>query len=365
MIRRLPRDAYVVRVLYINEYPDSVPSLKMEFLNAEVDCVYVGSGGKTAPLRAIKPLQKALKNFQPDVVHTHLPDATFSGVIAARLSSVRSIVIHEHNTHQLYSWKLRLALSFVRHLASLTVCFTPVVEEELFGSSQVLTEPPARLSRRSYSIRNGADTSRISAALSERSRMRAELGIGREDVAIVNLARMIDWKGQRQLLEAYQRLSANDPNLYLIFIGTGPLRQELEDIAAQGPHPDHVLFLGARSDVPQILSAGDIACLALVYAPGMTGESIGMAGTEMMAAGMPLIASDYPAARALIAHGSNGMLVTPGNVDELTEALGLLVSDTDLRRKIGEAGKELVERDLSWTNLVFIYEKIYTLLTRP
>ncbi len=85
----------------------------------------------------------------------------------------------------------------------------------------------------------------------------------------------------------------------------------------------------------------------------------------MMGLGLPLIASEYPSARAYGTVEQVVLLVPPGDTSALAKTLIELSSDPEKRLRIGKNSAEFVRKNLDWRSIVPIYEKIYQLLIRP
>jgi phosphatidylinositol alpha-mannosyltransferase len=103
-----------------------------------------------------------------------------------------------------------------------------------------------------------------------------------------------------------------------------------------------------------------LAAKALV-APSLGGESFGMVLTRAFACATPVVASDIPGYRAVMADDT-GLLVPPGDPAALTEAIPALLADEDRRRRFGAAARELAQREYSWDDvarrLLAIYERV-------
>lgn len=362
----LDKTAYCPVVYYLNQYPAGRQNLESSFRLAGIETYYIGRKGKTSILRAIPRLVHRLRLDQPHIIHTHLTDATISGVIAAWLSGVSRIVMHEHQTHMLYSWKIRVALKVLRPFASLTIAYSPTVERELFGSECILREPIATIARRTYTVYNGIHHVSVSNEVRAEIRRakREEMGIPQNAIVITTVGRLIDWKGHRELIHAFAQLTDDISIAHLLVVGEGPLRNELNEMARIYGLSSRVHLLGARLDVSELLIASDIGSLALVYHRGMEAEAVGMAGLEIMAAGIPLVASSYPAAHFLLTDTRTALLVPPGDTNSLAGALRTLITNPALRIRIGKEGQKLVTGSLTWGHLVNIYESIYASLIR-
>jgi glycosyltransferase involved in cell wall biosynthesis len=169
----------------------------------------------------------------------------------------------------------------------------------------------------------------------ERRSVRAELGAGDDDVIIIQASRMEPWKGQRRLLAALGRL---DPKLPWVAVEIGgaqrpaerEYRAELERMAAELGIGQRVRFLGQRSDVPRLLAAADVHCQ-----PNQGPEPFGIVFVEALAAGLPIVTFPMGGPREIVSP-EVGLLVPDDAA--LSDALGRLVQDGALRRRLGAAG---------------------------
>lgn len=361
---RLSRERFSPEVWYLNEYGATRKTLHEKFSLAHVPVSYIGTQGKTSFVRAVAPLYTRLRVHRPDIVHCHLIDATIAGVVAARLAGVKTVVVHEHNTQQLNSWKVRMAYALLRPFMSLTLCYAPTVEDENFGVVRILREPPIKPLHRSYTIYNGVDIERVEQTVTSRNKtnIRVALSIAEEAVVIVSVARLVPWKGQVELLDAFIALAREYENTHLMFVGEGETFRTLQEKVLSAGLSHRVHLLGARLDVYDILFASDISALPYIYTYN-AGESIGISGFESMAFGLPLVASDYPSGRRIITSGENGLLVAPGDRQALVGALRTLLTNPYLRLSIGRKGRETAYQIFDWRKIVPVYEQLYILLT--
>lgn len=127
-----------------------------------------------------------------------------------------------------------------------------------------------------------------------RSRMRAALGLGPRTIAIIHVARLGPAKNHRFDLEIMTRLRAMGAQARLLLCGEGPYRQELSQRAAQAGLEEHISFLGARSDVPDLLQAADVMILPSTF------EGLPYTALEAQAAGLPLLMSQAVSSSARV-----------------------------------------------------------------
>jgi glycosyltransferase involved in cell wall biosynthesis len=169
-----------------------------------------------------------------------------------------------------------------------------------------------------------------------REEARKELGFGPEP-RLLCVGRLARDKGFATAIEALGRL--RDTSARLVLIGSGPELPLLEQSARRAGVLDRVDFLGAkpRSEVADHLAAADIFIF-----PTERDEAAPLVPLEAMAAGLPVIASSVGGGAELIETGKNGLLVPPGAVGALADAIGSLMADDALRHRMGEAARERI-----------------------
>jgi len=149
---------------------------------------------------------------------------------------------------------------------------------------------------------------------------------------IAFVGRLVANKGSEDALEAFAMLGRHDWEL--VFVGDGPMRRRLEQRASELGVGASVKFLGAREDVPDLLSRS-----AIVVRPSLT-EGRSLTILEAMAAGACVVASDIVPNRELIEQGVTGILTPVEDRLRLADALRLLIADPERRSSIGAAARE-------------------------
>ena len=173
--------------------------------------------------------------------------------------------------------------------------------------------------------------------------------IGDRPVRLICVGTLHEVKGQHHLLDACALLVSKGIGFECAFLGDGPDRESLEAKAEVLGLSRHIRFLGSvTSDIVHTeMQAADI--LVAPSAPSKDGrrEGIPVVLMEAMAAGTPCISSRLSGIPELIQDGETGMLTDPGNASQIAEAIGILQSSADLRRKIQSQGLEKIKRDFS------------------
>ena len=176
--------------------------------------------------------------------------------------------------------------------------------------------------------------------------LRRSLGLSEDAQIVLCVARLHPVKLHGVLIRAIGELAGEMEGAHLALVGDGGERQPLQALAAEAA-PGHVHFLGARTDVPALLLQADIFALASRM------EGLPISVLEAMAAQLPVVASRTgglvdlvvdagagSAGETAVRETATGILCEPGSVEGLRTALGVLLHDPDLRRKLGKAGRE-------------------------
>jgi colanic acid/amylovoran biosynthesis glycosyltransferase len=202
-----------------------------------------------------------------------------------------------------------------------------------FGRSQLMRLCAKERWPHIHVVRCGVDLDVYAPALERSERAGA--------VKILFVGRLLHGKGLVLLFEAIAALRRRGLDVTATVVGDGPGRAEARrDVAALGVS-DHVRFLGSigQDDLRAQYVRADIFCL-----PSFA-EGIPVVAMEAMAMELPVVSTRIMGVPELIDDGVNGLLVAPGRVDQLVEALERLVRSPEERRRLGRAGRERIRDD--------------------
>ncbi len=185
-------------------------------------------------------------------------------------------------------------------------------------------------------IANSVDIRRYT-RVKDQSGIRAELGLPPDARIAAVVATFKRQKGHRYLIDAAPAVIARFPNLHILFVGDGELRDELAAQAVERGLGDRIHFLGLRQDVPDLLAAGDCFVLPSLW------EGLPMALIEAMAAGLPVIATAVSGSSEVIVDGESGLLIPPADVAALEQAMIRLLADPALAAALGQAARQRVD----------------------
>jgi glycosyltransferase involved in cell wall biosynthesis len=318
--------------------------LASEIVRAGTPVISLGLRRSKDP-RFVLSLVRILARYRFDLVHSHLALAGLVARIAVQADRSIADIYTEHSARSTYS-----ALARVLNCISLGV-----PEEVVAVSSEVRRSWAAmhcRRSRRAVVVHNGVFVPEEPRNEDTRRRVRAALGIRGDASAIVTVANLLPPKGHGLLLEAFAGVAPAAPP-YLVIVGEGPMRRQLEAKAAALGISDSTMFLGTRRDVPEILQAADVFAL-----PSVT-EGLPIALLEAMARGVPSVATRVGGIPEVIVDDVSGFLVPAGNVSELRARLSQLLASSDLRSRIGQGGRERILARFEVVGMTRQYEEIY------
>jgi colanic acid/amylovoran biosynthesis glycosyltransferase len=161
------------------------------------------------------------------------------------------------------------------------------------------------------------------------------------EIRIVTIARLVREKGLEHAIKAVGILAAKNPGLTIKYevIGEGILLEKLQSLAAEEGLSDTVIFAGGRDQdyIAGRLAESDICLLSSVE------EALSVALMEAQATGLPAVATKVGGVSEAVMDGESGYLVQPGDAEAMAEKLDLLVKDPERRRKMGIAGRKMVE----------------------
>ncbi|HZG04241.1 MAG TPA: glycosyltransferase family 4 protein [Streptomyces sp.] len=185
--------------------------------------------------------------------------------------------------------------------------------------------------------------------------VRARLGLEGRPV-VVCVSRLVPRKGQDTLVRAMPRVLAEVPDAVLLIVGGGPYGKELRRLAAETGVAGAVRFTGAVpwEELPAHYGAGDVFAMPCrTRRGGLDVEGLGIVYLEASATGLPVVAGDSGGAPDAVLDGETGWVVragAPGDeaARETADRIVTLLKDPELRRRMGERGRQWVEERWRW-----------------
>ncbi len=307
--------------------------------------------------RAYRDLVRAIREFAPDVVHTHSAKGGFLGRAAAWNCHVPAVVhtvhgapFHDYQNRlvrKMYVWLERWAAKRCHHMISVADAMTDLlVAAEVAPRDKFTT------------IYSGMDVEPFLNSGQFRTQARHELGFSESDIVFGKIARLFHLKGHTYLIQAAREVIQKMPNCHFLLVGDGVLRGDFERMVREAGIASHFHFVGLvpPEQIPYYLSAMD----CLVH----TSLREGLARTlpQALLSGIPAISYDIDGAREVVIPNQTGVLLAPETVGPLADAIVGLAAEPTLRQQLGRAGRQLCKERfphrLMTNRIRGLYEKL-------
>jgi len=290
-------------------------------------------------------LYKLFKQVKPDVLHMHHITQLIHCYWPAKLANVPRLVVTEHANYSLRTVKKlnRRAKFYTKRADALTVVhggLKDYFEQEMAVPAEMIT-----------TITNGVDT-RIYTPGEASSEFRESIGIPDDVAVLACVGRLVEAKDHHNLLNAVKYMvDEGHTKFRLLIVGDGAYRHQLEAYATEQGINEYVLFLGARSDIVNILHNTDICVLSSKR------EGFPMVLLEAMGCGVPCISTQVGGVFQLI-NESNGCIVPPESSVALAEAMISLYRDKETILKLGAAARETIVNGYEIEDVLNSYKQI-------
>lgn len=270
-------------------------------------------------------LRREIQGWGPDIVHSHLIHADLYGQLTAAAHNVVGVASF-HSSNPFYErFPMTQFARFAYRNTSLVIAISNhvamfVERLQLIDSGKVRVIP------------YGIDVDDWAGSVSGRQG-RASFGM-KHGFAIGVASRLFPKKGHDVVIGALA--DSLPPDWHLYIGGDGPLRGDLQSLAARTLRPGSYSFLGFIEDIAGFMSACDV--MVFPTTSGF-GEGFGLAALEAMAVGVPVVASRLDSLPEVVEDGETGILVDPGDPRALRDALQSLAEDEHRRECMGAAGR--------------------------
>lgn len=235
-------------------------------------------------IEAVKDIKKVIKeNGHYDAVHTHMLFNCGIAMIAAYLSGVKVRVSHAHTTsdnsesivRKVYISVMRI---FIRLFSTDFLACSDGAGRYLFGRN--ITS-----NKRYKLLPNFIDYEKF-IKCEDKSNIRKEFGIKDDDIVVCHIGRFINAKNHEFLINVINEMIQNDDKVKLILVGTGDLKNNIEDKVKKLGIEKNVYFIGIRDDIPNILNNIDLFILPSLY------EGLGLVLLEAQASKVSCLVSE-------------------------------------------------------------------------
>lgn len=287
-----------------------------------------------------------LRREKPDIVQTFMFTANTWGRLAAVLTRTPVIFSSERCVDLWKRWYHRVIDRFLLRFTRKMVANSQSVKDFYVRLEQI---PPDKIEV----IPNGLEIEEFD-KITGSNRKRKELGLKETDLVIASGGRFTSQKGLEYLVKAAPEVVKAFPEAHFVLVGNGPLREKLECMAVDLSVANSLIFTGYRNDIYEIFAGADIVAVPSLF------EGMPNIVMEAMALKKPVVASDIPEIAELIINGENGFLVPVRNADDLAKKIVVLLRDSQLSHRMGEAGYRLIREQFPAVKMVKRYERLYS-----
>ena len=298
-----------------------------------------------------------IKRNHIDIIHAlDKPRAAIYGLIMAKLTGKR-LIIHAHS--KFGSW-IGPSIFWPMKLADGVIAVSNFVAQSAISRGYP--------SKKLYTVLNGVDAGLWNFD-TDPNIVRNEFNITPNTPLLAIISRIYPQKGHELLLRALAMIKSDVPDIRLLVVGDDDpdyktlqhgrgYTDTLKDLVNELGLNEHVIFTNHRTDVQHVLAACDI------FTMPSSDEACPMAILEAMAMKKPVIALDSGGMPEIVERGESGFLSAPGNIAELSENIFKLIKEPELRKRMGECGRQRVEQDFNLFRLANDVEQVYKLVLK-
>lgn len=283
--------------------------------------------GVRVDLGTLGALRDLVDDWRPDLVQVHGGDPLKHALLAARGSGAPVVYRRIGSAPpRITRGAGRIGHGQLMRRATRVVAVAEALRRETIDTFRV---PPGQV----LTIPNAVDAERLQRDRPSRD-VRAMLGIPSDAEVLISVGALTWEKDPQAHLEVSNLVRHQFPGVIHLFVGDGPLRPELERSIHDRGLEGRVRILGARDDVPELLSGADVMLLAS-RVEGLPGCLI-----EAGVVRLPSVAFSLAGVPEVVEDGRTGFLAPPGDVRALARAASRLLVDPDLRVSMGQAAEE-------------------------
>jgi glycosyltransferase involved in cell wall biosynthesis len=362
LLKRLDRERYDVRLAAIRKEGAFYEEIAAAY--SEVPEFRLTSFYNRNALKQLLRLRHFIKQESIEILHTHGFYDSLFGVIAGRLSDIPVIASQRHlqlSERRVHEWGTKIIHRLAHRLVVNSNAIRDFIiqrgapAEKIVVIRNGLIEPfiaPTTIDE-TFSLRDFNKGLNKKEQLQSRHTICSELGLNSDVKMVGMVARLVEVKGHRYLLQAAAQIAQVDPRVHFVLVGDGPLRSEIGKQIAQLGIANRVHLLGDRQDARHLVSAFDVAVL--------TSLSEGLPNTvmEAMSQGVPVIATAVGGTLELISDNETGFLVPPANAEVLASQILFLLNNEKTRKTVAERGRQFIQSHFNMNRMIHAVESLY------
>lgn len=305
---------------------------------------------------ALIQLTKLMRGGGYQIVHTHSSKAGILGRWAAKFAGVPVIVhtVHGWGHHERQHPLVRFYYIILEKIT------LPITDKLIAVTSKDIDKGLRDGIGRAENytvIRSGIELERFGHPQVARAETRAAWGIPQDVPLIGSVTRLSPQKAPLDFVRAAAIVARQYPAAWFMMVGDGPLRAEVEALAAEVGIAERLVLTGLRRDVPELMAAFDIFVLSSLW------EGLPRVLPQAMATGLPVIVTACDGSAEAVTSGVNGFLVPPGEPQTLAQQVMALLAEPALAQRLGAAGRQRAQ-EFSDQGMVTAIANLYQELLR-
>ena len=300
-------------------------------------------------LKTLLAIRRIIKDFDPDIIHTHTAKAGFLGRVAAISTLKKQIRIHTFHGHLLHGYFgtfiTRLVIFVERTLANFTDKFVAVGNQV---RDELLSAKIGELDKFKV-IGPGLTMGK----LPERNTSLEFFLLPQDKFIVTWIGRVVAIKAPHRILEIAMQCSRQGSNVHFVVVGEGPLLSELKHSAMCLNLP--LTFIGWQSDIEKVLSFSDLVLLT------SKNEGTPVALIQAQMAGVPVLTSDVGSASEVVINQKSGYCLDY-SAEQFANKIKFLAQNVEVKKDFGVNGKTFAEKNFSLERLVSDHNELYNQL---
>lgn len=315
--------------------------------------------------KAYREIRRIIREFKPDVVHTHASKSGALGRLAAIKENV-PVIVHTFHGHVFHSYFSGLTTSVFKRIerylakkSSAIVAISEIQKKELCDDHKICPAEKMEV------IPLGFDLDRFQQNRAEkRTAFREQWQIGDDEIVVSIIGRLVPVKNHQMFLDAAADVLKNTAQrVRFVIVGDGELRSELESYCREksldygtAPGSNRIVFTSWIREVDVVLAASDIVALT------SWNEGTPVSLIEAHAASCPVVTTIAGGVEDIVAHEKTGFLCKPGDTKTFTGDLLKLINSPDLRETMAAKAQERVMQKYSYRRLCSDMSNLYSRL---
>ena len=331
-------EGHQVRIAYLTGEALVLPR------NSDIEIIALRGGTIKRVAFAYFHLRRVIKQFKPDVVHSHMYHANIFARLIRLSTPIKKLICTAHSNYE--GGRLRM------FLYRLTDSLADLSTNVSLDSVNEFRKKKAFKDGRMIPVHNGILTNDFKFSQAARLEVREELNCDDNWKLILAVGSLRPAKDYPTLIRALDILKVNHKNFKLIIAGNGPLRGELNAMIEYMHLSGYIEFLGIRKDIASLMSAADVFVLSSAW------EGFGLVLAEAMACERVVVSTDCGGTREVV--GDAGFLVPPRDPRALADALKIAIElSPEQKAHLGRCARQRVEEHYSLEIIAEKWKELY------